>query len=154
MFFDFIPSVVRCQLFLDLWCNQFIGFIWNYVGKKTVPTNLSKTIPPKKKLKRHPIPMPGGSQRGSLACELPKQETTTRTTNPRIASRTHVLSSKIMFDLASTANVPKQCPKKVKEPMIVRCCFYIAQPHPNPHPEHIWLNWEGSDLAFGLRLGG
>ena len=37
----------------------------------------------------------------------------------------HVLNLKILFDLASTANVPKQCSKKMIEPMLVRCCFYI-----------------------------
>ena len=45
------------------------------------------------------IQMPGGSLRGSLACAL----------------RAHVLCSKMLFDLASIANVSQKCSQKMKK---------------------------------------
>ena len=62
------------------------GFNLRLCWKKRFQQMFHEQLAPK--LKPHPIPMPGGSHRGSIACELLKQETTTRTTNPRIASRT------------------------------------------------------------------
>ena len=64
------------------------------------------------RLERHPMQMPGGSQTGTLACVFLKQEKTTRAQIPKTAARAHVVSSKMLFDLAFIANVPKSVRRK------------------------------------------
>ena len=64
-----LPEDIQISHFLsNFWSN--IWFLCENMGSKNC---FKKRCPAK--VKQHPIPMPGGSRRGSLTCALYKQET-------------------------------------------------------------------------------
>ena len=116
------------------WSLDATGCLYTHTHNKHITITFTHNIhrPPSirykkqtKIFKQWTTPMPESSQRGRLACAFLKQETITRVRVPKKSARDQVLSSKIMFDVASIAHVPNKNSEEIRRVDVKSALFII-----------------------------